>query len=726
MTNNYISYADLKEEENISPNFQNKAAPLLKEDEIKVETSAVDDKTVKVRKTSPYFSNTTTPASPKQAEAAATSFVAGDSTLKVEARRVSPYFPVETVLKHEDEGFVGDQKKVKTKAKAKKLSPYFSNTTTPAPPKQEEAAATSFVACDSALKVEARRMSPYFPVETVLKHVDEGFVGDQKKKVKTKAKAKKLSPYFSNTTTPAPPKQEAAAATSFPAGDSAVKVEARRVSPYFPVETVPKQEDEGFVGDQKKKVKTKAKAKKLSPYFSSQEVLKQKDGACVGDRKMKTKKTKKVKVSPYFSNTTTPAPPKQEEAAATSFVACDSALKVEARRMSPYFPVETVLKHVDEGFVGDQKKKVKTKAKAKKLSPYFSNTTTPAPPKQEEAAATSFVACDSALKVEARRMSPYFPVETVLKHVDEGFVGDQKKEVKTKAKAKKLSPYFSNTTTPAPPKQEAAAASFPAGDSAVKVEARRVSPYFPVETVPKQEDEGFVGDQKKKVKTKAKAKKLSPYFSSQEVLKQKDGACVGDRKMKTKKTKKVKVSPYFQNGNAGNAIAKAVKKKPQAKNKDYFTAAQKRDEAYKKRTPDNTWVPPESIHHLIQENHYHDPWRIVVICILLNKTQGIQVKPAILDFFNLVPDAATALVVPADEIIKLITPLGLQNTKTERIQNFSAGYLYDDWTHITQLHGVGKYAADAYAIFVTGHWKRVIPKDHMLNKYWDYLHQIMD
>lgn len=110
--------------------------------------------------------------------------------------------------------------------------------------------------------------------------------------------------------------------------------------------------------------------------------------------------------------------------------------------------------------------------------------------------------------------------------------------------------------------------------------------------------------------------------------------------MKTKKTTKVKVSPYFQNGNAGNAIAKpiaAVKKKPQAKDKVTFTAAQKRDEAYKKRTPDNTWVPPESIHHLIQENHFHDPWRIVVICILLNKTQGKQVSR--LYFFSLSDDA---------------------------------------------------------------------------------------
>ena len=43
----------------------------------------------------------------------------------------------------------------------------------------------------------------------------------------------------------------------------------------------------------------------------------------------------------------------------------------------------------------------------------------------------------------------------------------------------------------------------------------------------------------------------------------------------------------------------------------------------------------------------------------------MQVKEVIFEFFNLVPDAATALVVPADEIVKLITPLGLQNTKTD-------------------------------------------------------------
>ncbi|KAM0016158.1 putative DNA glycosylase [Helianthus debilis subsp. tardiflorus] len=182
------------------------------------------------------------------------------------------------------------------------------------------------------------------------------------------------------------------------------------------------------------------------------------------------------------------------------------------------------------------------------------------------------------------------------------------------------------------------------------------------------------------------------------------------------------VSPYFprKKANKEEEVVVVVCKK---KKKDSLTARQKRDDAYKKKTPDNTWKPPRSHHNLIQEDHIHDPWRIVVICILLNMTQGVQVRGVISEFFSLCPDAKTATEVPAEAIEKLITPLGLQKVKTERIQRFSEGYLWDDWTHITQLHGVGKYAADAYAIFVTGQWRRVIPADHMLNRYWEFLHQ---
>lgn len=242
----------------------------------------------------------------------------------------------------------------------------------------------------------------------------------------------------------------------------------------------------------------------------------------------------------------------------------------------------------------------------------------------------------------------------------------------------------------------------------------KVSPYF-----------HFLNKEKEKeMKTELKEKenslvKVSPYFLLKEqetplpmaankgISKVRAKVKVSTKKQDKKLRVIVKVSPYF---------AKSHKNK-----KDYLSAAQMRDDAYKKKTPDNLWNPPRSYHNLIQEDHIHDPWRVVVICFLLNRTQGLQVKRVISDFFSLCPDAKTATEVPENTIERVVTPLGLKRTRTKRIRIFSEQYLEDNWTHITQLYGVGKYAADAYAIFVTGQWHRVIPKDHMLNKYWDFL-----
>ncbi|KAL6953660.1 hypothetical protein U1Q18_040873 [Sarracenia purpurea var. burkii] len=55
-----------------------------------------------------------------------------------------------------------------------------------------------------------------------------------------------------------------------------------------------------------------------------------------------------------------------------------------------------------------------------------------------------------------------------------------------------------------------------------------------------------------------------------------------------------------------------------------LSAAQKQDEAYKRRAPDCTWKPPPSPFGLLQEDHAHDPWRVLVICSLLNRTSGLQ------------------------------------------------------------------------------------------------------
>ncbi|KAL6013706.1 hypothetical protein ACLOJK_004204 [Asimina triloba] len=97
------------------------------------------------------------------------------------------------------------------------------------------------------------------------------------------------------------------------------------------------------------------------------------------------------------------------------------------------------------------------------------------------------------------------------------------------------------------------------------------------------------------------------------------------------------------------------------------------------------------------------------------------VKKVLTDFFSLLPNAKAATEVADEDIREVIKSLGLQNKRAAMIRRFSEEYLEDFWTHVTQLHGVGKYAADAYAIFCSGKWDRVQPVDHMLEKYWNFL-----
>ncbi|WVZ14055.1 hypothetical protein V8G54_011621 [Vigna mungo] len=114
---------------------------------------------------------------------------------------------------------------------------------------------------------------------------------------------------------------------------------------------------------------------------------------------------------------------------------------------------------------------------------------------------------------------------------------------------------------------------------------------------------------------------------------------------------------------AENFVKENKSSEKSIKIKKNLSASEKWHEAYRRKTPDNTWKPPRSATVLIQEDHAHDPWRVLVICMLLNRTSG------------------------------------------------------------TQLHGVGKYTAYAYAIFVNGMWDKVRPADHMLNYYWKFLHK---
>ncbi|XP_030483971.2 methyl-CpG-binding domain protein 4-like protein [Cannabis sativa] len=273
---------------------------------------------------------------------------------------------------------------------------------------------------------------------------------------------------------------------------------------------------------------------------------------------------------------------------------------------------------------------------------------------------------------------------------------------------------------------------------------RVVSPYF---TNDDENTKMIVLNKKRKRKRKKKKvvqeRVISPYFEKDqekkrlkedpetENLNKKNEALKvvahlkKEEKHKKKKKTAIKVSPYFEKSQEEEeedvdpvvvGLGKEKKKKS-----ILLSAAEKRSVAYERKCCDNTWKPPRSDIGLLQEDHVDDPWRVLVICMLLNRTTGIQAKQVISDLFNLCPNAKVASEVSSGEIEKIIQPLGLFRKRAVMIKRFSQEYLEEGWTHVTQLHGIGKYAADAYAIFCTGKWDLVKPADHMLNYYWDFL-----
>ncbi|XP_048343932.1 methyl-CpG-binding domain protein 4 isoform X3 [Sphaerodactylus townsendi] len=83
------------------------------------------------------------------------------------------------------------------------------------------------------------------------------------------------------------------------------------------------------------------------------------------------------------------------------------------------------------------------------------------------------------------------------------------------------------------------------------------------------------------------------------------------------------------------------------------------------------WTPPRSPFNLVQETLFHNPWKLLIATIFLNKT--------------------------SDE------------------------YLTKQWKYPIELHGIGKYGNDSYRMFCVNEWKEVQPQDHKLNDYHAWL-----
>jgi hypothetical protein len=71
----------------------------------------------------------------------------------------------------------------------------------------------------------------------------------------------------------------------------------------------------------------------------------------------------------------------------------------------------------------------------------------------------------------------------------------------------------------------------------------------------------------------------------------------------------------------------------------------------------------------------------------------------------------------------IIAPLGLQNRRAANLIAMSSAYSAGNWRHPEELPGCGKYAAEAYHLFVAGTWRETVIMDRVLRMYLDFLHE---
>ncbi|XP_045130855.1 methyl-CpG-binding domain protein 4-like isoform X2 [Portunus trituberculatus] len=194
---------------------------------------------------------------------------------------------------------------------------------------------------------------------------------------------------------------------------------------------------------------------------------------------------------------------------------------------------------------------------------------------------------------------------------------------------------------------------------------------------------------------------------------------------KTLKTPKTPKSPKAE----PNRKRKLADKTPLSKRarrddrkSEYFKT--KGDKLSRVRLKSGTrWTPPRSPFNLFQESLYHDPWKLLVGTIFLNRTTGEEAlgKNILWKFLDKWPTPEETIKASWEELAAVIQPLGLHEKRAKMIIRFSEEYTTKDWVYPKELHGIGKYGNDSYRIFCVNEWRKIRPSDHMLNFYIDWL-----
>ena len=260
---------------------------------------------------------------------------------------------------------------------------------------------------------------------------------------------------------------------------------------------------------------------------------------------------------------------------------------------------------------------------------------------------------------------------------------------------------------------------------------------------------------------------------AEEIVRQPDTTKVATTPTRKQKITNTAVSPYF---------AKSVRKKIKRTESPYFESPSKTNLKASDKLSCIPFPPLQATSFgLVQEALAHDPFRLLVAVIFLNKTRGHVALPIFYQLMESYPTPADLAAANLDDVVNIIQCLGLQNQRGATCINLAKAWLErppekgkryrvlhyprkgdgkdiktgevideDDkrvaW-EIGQLPGVGAYAIDSWRIFCrdelrglpTGlpkeltleakeadkekEWARVLPLDKELRAYlrWRWL-----
>jgi endonuclease III len=129
-----------------------------------------------------------------------------------------------------------------------------------------------------------------------------------------------------------------------------------------------------------------------------------------------------------------------------------------------------------------------------------------------------------------------------------------------------------------------------------------------------------------------------------------------------------------------------------------------------------------------QEEYREDPWKMLMICFMLNQTSHKQVDQVRQAFFDRFPSAEKLVLAEESEIASMIKSLGFYNRRAKSWKEFSLQWIEEvrsrETTNLpvevlSKMKGVGKYALDSWKVFQLFEYDTQVD-DHVLNWYVDW------